>query len=226
MHRASSRQFLSALIMCLAIFLPTTNTRAQTSLPVPSLLITWKARTLVPGFYYGKALPSAGSTIEASVAALSDNRLVDLSDYTITWLLNGSKIASDKGLTRITTALNYFGVQRYTLTAFIPDYNSNKLAQAVTIETAVPKLVVSLEGQSKTSNSLLSTVSAVGYFFSAALQRNLDITWTAGGISQSGPTIVIEHELGAPLPIQARATNLLRESEHASRQFVIKLPGA
>jgi hypothetical protein len=226
MRRAGTLQHISAFILCLTVLLPASNTHAQTSLPVPSLLITWKAHTLVPSFYEGKALPSAGSTIEASVAALSNNRLVDLSDYTITWLLNGSKIASDTGLTRITTALNYFGVQRYTLTAFIPDYNTNKLVQTVTIETAAPKLVVSLDAQSKTSNSLLSTVSAVGYFFSAALQRNLDITWTAGGISQSGPTIVVEHELGAPLPIQVRATNLLRENERANRQFVIKLPGA
>ncbi len=210
---------ITALLSILTVLTMSQFAFAQST---PKLLITWQAHTLVSPLYKGKALPSAGSSIDVKLLALQGDTILNLAAQDITWLLNGTKIASGKGLTSLVVPLNYFGTSHYTLTALLPDYEGVNLSQAIAIDTTTPQLIIT--GTPSARQSTLASLSAFGYFFNALRQSDLDITWSAGGVSQSGRSITLDYGTRSSLSVQAQARNLLQQYEQARANYTIYHP--
>ena len=86
----------------LLIFFSPALTHAQTA-SSPQFLVTWKTSgSYIPSFYLGKALPTYGSQITASLELVSQGKILDLSNQTIYWYLEDNLVGGGVGVQQVT----------------------------------------------------------------------------------------------------------------------------
>ncbi len=153
----------------------------------PQVLITWKTSgSYIPSSYPGKALPTYGSTITASLEIISDGKLVDLSGQTIYWYLNNTDTLLGGGVGVQSISFPPLGQPPNvtTLEVELPFYPSGFLLRTIDIPMVQPQVVVDAPYPAGQFSSNPVTVTAIPYFFNTASPSNLSYAWTVN--NQSG----------------------------------------
>jgi len=121
------------------IFLSLTTIHAQTSAS-PTFLITWKTTgSYVPAFYQGKALPTYGSNITASLELISpQGKVLDLSGQTIYWYANDNLVGGGVGVKQVTFPPLGSAPNSLNLRVTLPNYDGAYLVHAVNIPMVLP----------------------------------------------------------------------------------------
>ena len=177
----------SAVLGCLFVSLFIGNAAYAQSASSPAFLITWRAVTSsVPPSYTGKALPTDGSQISASLELISQGSLANLNKATVYWYLNDALIDGGTGKQHIVFTLpsDVASPALAELRVTIPNYGGATLLRAVEIPVVQPHLVIYAPYPNGQFSTNTATVDALPYFFNAPFS-SLVFTWSANGQSTS-----------------------------------------
>ena len=124
------------------IFLSPKWVDAQTA-SSPQFLVTWKAsESYIPPFYKGKALPSQGAKITASVELVSNGHILDISSQNIYWYVDEVLVGGGTGVQQVT--FRPFGEppSSIILDVELPQYNGEYLVHSDNIPLVNPVAVI------------------------------------------------------------------------------------
>jgi hypothetical protein len=157
------------------------SANAQTA-SSPQFLVTWKAsNSYIPSFYQGKALPSLGSEITASLELISNGHVVDLSSQNIYWYLDEVLVGGGMGAQQVT--FPPFGTPPSTLIleVDIPQYSTGYLIHTVNIPFVEPMAVIDAPYPNQEFSSNPLVVQGIPFFFYATSSENLLFNWSVNG---------------------------------------------
>lgn len=186
-----------------ALFVPAAPARAQTTAS-PTFLITWKTTgSYIPSFYTGKALPTYGSQITASLVLISSQgKMLNLSGQTIYWYVNDNLVGGGTGVQQVTFPPVGDAPNTMNLRVTIPNYNGSYLIHAINIPMVMPEAVIyaPYPGGQFTQNPL--TLQALPYFFNVSDPSGLSYAWSvngqAGSNTESPETAEVTLPQGVP----------------------------
>ena len=154
---------------------------AQTAFS-PQFLVTWKtAGSYIPSFYQGKALPTYGSKITASVELVWQGKILNITNQTIYWYLNDNLVGGGVGVQQVSFPPTGDAPNSLTLKVVLPSYNGGYYSHAIQIPMVKPVAVIyaPFPGGQFSQNPI--TVKAYPYFFNTAAASDLAFTWTVNG---------------------------------------------
>jgi hypothetical protein len=163
------------------LFFSLKSANAQTA-SSPQFLVTWKAsNSYIPSFYQGKALPSPGSEITASLELISNGHVVDLSSQNIYWYLDEVLVGGGMGAQQVT--FPPFGTPPSTLIleVDIPQYSTGYLIHTVNIPFVEPMAVIDAPYPNQEFSSNPLVVQGIPFFFYATSSDNLLFNWSVNG---------------------------------------------
>jgi hypothetical protein len=173
-------------------------THAQTA-SSPTFLVTWKAiNSYVPSFYRGKALPSYGSKITASLELISNGKVIDISGQTIYWYLNEVLVGGGTGVQQVTFSPFGLPPNSLTLNVELPQYNGQYLTHSIQIPLVSPVSVIYAPYPNNTFSTNPITLNALPYFFNTASAADLSYSWSVNG--QTGTNTESPQEAQITLP--------------------------
>jgi hypothetical protein len=163
--------------------LVTPAAHAQTDASSPTFLITWKTTgSYIPSFYIGKALPTYGSQITASLELVSpQGKILDLSGQTIYWYVNDTLVGGGVGVQQATFPPIGDAPNTANLRVTIPNYNGTYLIHAINIPMVLPEAVIYAPYPNGQFIENPLTVQAIPYFFNIADPSGLSYTWSVNG---------------------------------------------
>lgn len=155
---------------------------AQTA-ATPTFLITWKTTgSYIPSFYIGKALPTYGSQITASLELISPaGKVLDLSGQTIYWYVDDNLAGGGVGVQQVTFPPIGDAPNTVDLRVTIPNYNGAYLVHAITIPMVLPTVAIYAPYPNGEFSQNPVGVSALPYFFNIADPSDLSYTWSVNG---------------------------------------------
>ena len=177
--RGSLRAF--GVFMAGAMLLPALHfANAQTA--APKFVVTWKASgSYIPSFYQGKALPTFGSKVTASLALVSNGQQLNLQSQTIYWYLNDNLVGGGVGATHITFTPTGAPPSISVLKVELPNWNGSFLVHAIQIPLLEPQVVIYAPYPAGQFSGSPLTVSAYPYFWNTSSASNLSYTWSVNG---------------------------------------------
>lgn len=174
----------------------TTPSQAATN---PTFLITWKAsNSYIPSFYQGKALPSYGSKVTASLELVSNGKVIDVSGQTIYWYLNGTLIGGGVGIQQVTFTPFGEPPSSLILSVDLPQYNGHDLAHEISLPFSDPVAVVYAPYPRGAFSTNPVAVNALPFFFNTLSATNLSFAWAVNG--QSGTNTENPQQAQVTLP--------------------------
>jgi hypothetical protein len=198
---------LGFLILSIGLLLSIKQTDAQTA--APQFLVTWKTTgSYIPSFYQGKALPTYGSHITASLELISNGKVLNLSGQTIYWYLDDNLIGGGVGVQQVTFSPLGEAPNSFTLRITLPNYNGSYLVHAVRVPMTLPKAVIYApypRGQF-TQNPV--AVKALPYFFNATTASALSFIWSVNGQTGSNSEDPEDAQITLPQGTQS-GTNIV-----------------
>lgn len=145
------------------------------------LVLTWKANTLYPSDYTGKAFPGARSSITASVEGYSGGKWIDLSHASVTWLLDDKVIGRGVGMRELMFKIPERPDSVLTLRAkaVLPSPELT-LESVSSIPVMGPQVVLNTPFPSQTvAAQSRFTVEAIPYFWNIETINDILFSWTA-----------------------------------------------
>lgn len=201
---------------------------AQTS---DYLIVTWRAENLYPANFEGRAMPTPGSSVRASVEAVVGGKLVNLATADILWFLDESLLEKGIGTKTVHFTARGGTTNNHFLRAQVRLGNKN-LEESVRIPIKQPRVVVEMPISNKTlpGNSELH-LSAVPYFFNAESLENLVFNWIINNTRQKQTgngelTLKIgqpQSENQQKMVITANIQNLLNPLEVAQQRGIFSI---
>ncbi len=177
--------FITTALMSGGAFLlvaPTAHAQNTTNIS-PIFLITWKTTgSYIPSFYIGKALPTYGSKITASLELVSpQGKILNLSGQTIYWYENDGLIGGGVGVRQVTFPPLGNAPNTANLRVTIPNYNGAYLVHAINIPMVLPETVIYAPYPNGRFTQNPVTVQAIPYFFNIADPSGLSYSWSVNG---------------------------------------------
>lgn len=170
-------------IAIVSIFLFSLNHASAQTASSPQFLLTWNATgSYIPSSYQGKALPTYGSKITASLTLVSaGGQILDLSQQTIYWYLDDTLIGGGVGVQKVTFSPVGEAPNSEDLRVTIPSYNGNYLVHEIQIPMVLPVAVILAPYPNGQFSQNPVTVSALPYFFNIPSASGLSYSWSVNG---------------------------------------------
>jgi hypothetical protein len=150
----------------------------------PDFLITWKTSgSNIPSFYVGKALPTYGSQITASLELVSGGKILNLSGQTIYWYLNDTLIGGGSGVQQVTFPPFGAPPSVLDLRVVLPNYNGSYFEHSIQIPMVNAEVVMYAPYPNGQFSNNPLTLTAIPYFFDVTDATKLSYTWTVNGIT-------------------------------------------
>jgi hypothetical protein len=187
------------LVIFSGAFFLSNSALAQTA-SSPTFLVTWKTTgSYIPSFYQGKALPTYGSNITASLELISpQGKPIDLSNQTIYWYVDDNLVGGGVGTQQVTFPPIGEAPNSFTLRVTLPFYSGGFLVHQITVPMVLPQavLLAPYPGGQFSQNPL--TVMALPYFFNISDPSNLSYAWSVNG--QTGSNTENPEQVQITLP--------------------------
>jgi len=174
---------IATVLACGASISLTPAAHAQTSVSSPWFLVTWKTTgSYIPSFYQGKALPTYGSKITASLELISpQGKVLDLSGQTIYWYVDDTLAGGGTGVQSVTFPPIGNAPNTVNLRVTIPNYNGAYLVHAINIPMVLPEAVLYAPYPAGQFSQNPVSVVALPYFFNIPSPSDLSYTWSVNG---------------------------------------------
>lgn len=149
----------------------------------PTFLITWKTTgSYIPSFYIGKALPTYGSQITASLELVSpQGKILDLSGQTIYWYVNDTLVGGGPGVQSVTFPPVGDAPNTMNLRVTLPNYNGAYLIHAIAVPMVLPQAAIYAPYPNGQFTQNPVAVQAIPYFFNIADPSGLSYSWSVNG---------------------------------------------
>lgn len=146
----------------------------------PQVILSWTADSAVPAAYPGKALPSPGSQMTASVEVFSGGSFANLQSKTVYWYLDGSYIGG--GVGKQTVSFMAPGhLEIMSLRAQITNFAGSGIMDTEHIQMADPSVVIVAPYPGRSFSGSTVQVQAAPYYWKASKLNNLTFAWTVNG---------------------------------------------
>jgi P pilus assembly chaperone PapD len=179
------------------------SAHAQTT-SQPLFLVTWKSNgSYIPSFYQGKALPSYGAKVTASLELISNGKILNLSNQTIYWYQNDVLLGGGVGVQQITFSLFGAPPNSVTLDVELPQYATGYLAHSIQIPFVDPVAVIDAPYPNSEFSTNPVALTAIPFFFNTASASNLTYTWSVNGQTGSNTENPQEAEVTLPQGTQS-----------------------
>jgi len=189
-----------------AIFYLPIAAHAQTATAAsPTFLVTWGTTgSYIPSFYIGKALPTYGSQITASLELISpQGKVLDLSGQTIYWYVNDVLVGGGTNVQSATFPPVGDAPNAIDLRITLPNYNGAYLVHAITIPMVLPQAVLYAPYPNGQFSQNPATVTALPYFFNTSSTSNLSYAWSVNGTNGSNAENPQQAEITLPQGTQS-----------------------
>jgi hypothetical protein len=192
----------AAVIIALALpFIVFNPLRAQT--PQGQAVMTWRALNFFPADFRGKALPTEGSRVAASVAYLESGKFVNLSNLLIRWYVDGTFATRGTGLTEYIFKTTKQNGEMHVVRVSIEFAGGGKYESSVMVPVNDRRLVLRGAGSQTLAPDTDATIEAFPYFFNVASLADLTFFWTvngarAAGVNGNALTITVPHANTTP----------------------------
>ncbi|MEK7611945.1 MAG: hypothetical protein AAB407_01220 [Patescibacteria group bacterium] len=167
----------SIIAIALTVLFIFHNVEAQTA---PEALLSWSANTSAPSFYHAKRLPTRGSSIQAHIELIHQNKIVSLSGKKITWLVENQLYASKIGQKDFSFEIPTGAGDAIRVTAVILNYNGKDVRKTIEIPVTNPRVSINAPFPFGTVSVSQITLKAFTFFFSS---NNLSYTWEVNGVT-------------------------------------------
>lgn len=147
----------------------------------PQLFITWSTSSYVPSFYEGKAFPSEGSRLKATLAVFQQNSFIDLSKEPIFWYINGTLVQNILGEPTFEFDVPPELRDSLTLRAQLPEHEGSVLSKSITIPLLRPEVVIDAPFPDNTFSTRAIEFAAHSFFFNINTSSELDFSWKVNG---------------------------------------------
>lgn len=176
------KEVLCGLLIFSAIFFSSlAGAHAQTA-SSPQFLVTWKASgSYIPSFYQGKALPTLGSKITASVELISNGKLVNLSSQNIYWYEDEVLVGGGQGVQQVTFPPFGAPPSPLILDVELPQYSGGYLTHTVDIPFVNPVAVIDGPYPNAEFSTNPLVLQGFPYFFYVSSSSNLVYSWSVNG---------------------------------------------
>ncbi len=156
------------------------NLKAQNN---PEIIITWRANNFYPSDFQGKALATNYTPISIAVEAIKDKKLLDLSQFQITWYLNNRFFIQGNGFKEINYPIDPFVITEESLPVRVV-IEGKDLSSETRINIPIDSPLVILENSyNKTFESGESVLlTALPYFFNVNSFYDLNFSWVINKI--------------------------------------------
>ena len=161
---------MNRLLIISLLFIPILSYAA------PELIVTWKASSYVPTSYKGKALPVAGTVIDASVILIDGGKVISLAPYDVNWYAGEDRIAGGKGIGAVRTTAPITGQDSLELRVNVAKYNNQPLDAFMTVPIVRPEILIV-----RKPNTTTQAFSIIPYFWNIMTPNELAITSAANG---------------------------------------------
>ncbi len=184
---------------------PAAHAQSTASASSPTFLITWKTTdSYIPSFYIGKALPTYGSQITASLELVSpQGKILNLSGQTIYWYVNGTLAGGGAGVQSITFPPIGDAPNTMNLRVTLPSYNGAYLIHAINIPMVLPQAVIYAPYPNGQFTQNPVTVQAIPYFFNIADPSGLSYSWSVNGQAGSNAENPETADITLPQEVQS-----------------------
>jgi hypothetical protein len=199
LKKAAFIGFFAIILLVFGAFVSLKPVHVQTA-SSPWFLITWKTTgSYIPSFYQGKALPTYGSKITASLELVSpQGQVLDLSGQTIYWYEDDVLVGGGVGVQQATFSPIGDAPNTVDLRVTIPDYNGVYLVNEISIPMVLPKVVIYAPYPNGQFSQNPISVTAFPYFFNISSPSGLSYAWSVNG--QSGSNTENPEEAQITLP--------------------------
>ena len=191
-----------------------------------TLLLTWRAESLIPKEYPGRALPSPGSAITVSAMLVQNGRIVALDGADIRWTVNGIKNPAFTGKSFISFSADpKVGAQTIAVTVG-GDQPTGKL---ISIPLPEPEIAIYPPNRGVIPAGI-SVFRALPYFFPVSSPGELALTWSVNGATakpDDEPDILRLDASGMPsgtqiqISCEAKGVQTARGEEKASANQIL-----
>ena len=161
-------------------FMVSPSVFSQSRDPETQVILNWTSRTYAPNGYSGKTLPTGYSWITATVDAIQNGKLVDISKENIYWYRDDQFLNGGVGLWQTNLRAPEIPGDIVSLRVEIPSLGGSALK---TVDVPVVRPVVALDAPypgGYVSGSKIK-VSALSYFFDVQDPLNLKYDWKVNG---------------------------------------------
>lgn len=173
--------YFGFFIFLVVFFSPLSGVHAQTAIS-PEFLVTWKTSgSYIPSFYQGKALPTLGSKITASVELVSNGKLLNLSSQDIYWYEDEVLVGGGQGVQQVTFPAFGTPPSSLILDVDLPQYSSGYLIHTISIPFVNPIAVIYAPYPNQEFSTDLLAVQGFPFFFNATSSNNLLYNWSVNG---------------------------------------------
>lgn len=153
-------------------------------------IMTWKSSSYVPDGYGGKALPVAGTSLAAALAAADAGKIISPSSYAVRWYVDGDLAGTKSGSSSFSFSVPRTGQDSVSLRASVPELGIDSFLD---IPVVRPEAVI--------DRAKFPELVPLYYFFSIRDPRSLRVSWD----NQADSVTVIARNPDDPLEF-ARGT--------------------
>lgn len=189
--------------------------------------ITWHSNSFYPSNFEGKPLPVNQSTVTASVTLLQNQKIQDISNFPISWYLDGDFLQKGVGLSTITLPIGKTSGSTYSLKASI-GVSAGVVSSLIIIPVSNPEVVLdtSLPDRFVKVGDVV-TLQSIPYFFNISSISDLSFSWFINGLlqeneSSSGITLNIG-DLGplGGVTIKSVVQNIKKQTENQQNSVTL-----
>ena len=139
----------------------------------PEIVVTWKAASYVPEGYTGKALPVAGTSIDASAILVDGGKVINLAPYDINWYVGEDRVAGGRGISHARITAPVTGQDSFDLRVNVIKYKDQPLDAFVTMPVTRPRILITHK-----KNATPQGLSVAPYFWNIMSPDELEVTWS------------------------------------------------
>lgn len=144
----------------------------------PQLLISWHAASYTPTWYAGRALPSPGTPILATVDLInSKGQIADLSRTQIYWYVDHTYAAGGIGLQNMSVPAPDSVGGTVAIEARLPNYQDVVVLKTVSVPVVAPKAVIDIPFPDSTIFGKEGILNAWPFFFGITNPDLLNYSW-------------------------------------------------
>jgi hypothetical protein len=217
--------FLKSMFICTltCVTLFTLSAHAQTS---QVFIVSWKAHSFVPNGYAGKTLPTEKTVLDASFEILRNGAFMDLSDYDVTWTVDGRVVGQGKNKKITSFTPTAFRGQNIDVHIAAENSYGIMLSHDFSVLVSAPELIIrSLYFPPVTGKPREFKFQALPYFFNVTDIPQLAFSWQVNGspATETGEKDILTVSLPSDpntmgsVRIEAQAQNPQKAIEQASR---------
>jgi len=187
--------------------------------------ITWRATTIVPGWYIGKALPNQNTPIEAQLLLTKNGAILNPANYSMRWFVNGRLVDSGRGLAFINIDPGQTFESTLRLRVSVTEDDGSVAAeQSISINRIKPKVIIDTPTPYKKVSKNPVTLTALSFFFSLTDMQNIVTNWLVDGIFVSNENNLTVAATATTLPtarIEAVVSNTVSGIESAEKSITL-----